>query len=137
MLTPWCGKKSNDKILQINCKIYQLDIFFFLLFTFHKNDQQYITNNQKTPKKWCRYCWIWYYLYFKSIFLSNYLKVDRYRIWNNVLSISDIPLCCLFYNFMIGKTKHLLLTFSEHSRDSRRYGNILKRKKIFIDSCVI
>lgn len=126
--------------VQINCKIYQLDIFFFLLFTFHKNDQQYITNNQKTLKNDADIVefGIIYTLkvYFSQTFL-RWIDIEFETIEYNVLSINDIPLCCLFYYFMIGKTKHLLLTFSEHSRDSRRYGNILKRKKIFIDSCVI
>lgn len=126
--------------VQINCKIYQLDIFFFLLFTFHKNDQQYITNNQKTLKNDADIVefGIIYTLkvYFSQTFLKS-IDIEFETIEYNVLSINDIPLCCLFYYFMIGKTKHLLLTFSEHSRDSRRYGNILKRKKIFIDSCVI
>lgn len=126
--------------VQINCKIYQLDIFFFLLFTFHKNDQQYITNNQKTLKNDADIVefGIIYTLkvYFSQTFLRS-IDIEFETIEYNVLSINDIPLCCLFYYFMIGKTKHLLLTFSEHSRDSRRYGNILKRKKIFIDSCVI
>lgn len=126
--------------VQINCKIYQLDIFFFLLFTFHKNDQQYITNNQKTLKNDADIVefGIIYTLkvYFSQTFVRS-IDIEFETIEYNVLSINDIPLCCLFYYFMIGKTKHLLLTFSEHSRDSRRYGNILKRKKIFIDSCVI
>lgn len=126
--------------VQINCKIYQLDIFFFLLFTFHKNDQQHITNNQKTLKNDADIVefGIIYTLkvYFSQTFLRS-IDIEFETIEYNVLSINDIPLCCLFYYFMIGKTKHLLLTFSEHSRDSRRYGNILKRKKIFIDSCVI
>lgn len=126
--------------VQINCKIYQLDIFFFLLFTFHKNDQQYITNNQKTLKNDADIVefGIIYTLkvYFSQTFLRS-IDIEFETIEYNVLSISGIPLCCLFYYFMIGKTKHLLLTFSGHSRDSRIYGNILKRKKIFIDSCLI
>lgn len=121
--------------VQINCKIYQLDIFFFLLFTFHKNDQQYITNNQKTLKNDADIVefGIIYTLkvYFSQTFLRS-IDIEFETIEYNVLSINDIPLCCLFYYFMIGKTKHLLLTFSGHSRDSRRYGNILKRKKYLL-----
>lgn len=99
-----------------------------------------ITNNQKTLKNDADIVefGIIYTLkvYFSQTFLRS-IDIEFETIEYNVLSINDIPLCCLFYFFMIGKTKHLLLTFSEHSRDSRRYGNILKRKKIFIDSCVI
>lgn len=99
-----------------------------------------ITNNQKTLKNDADIVefGIIYTLkvYFSQTFLRS-IDIEFETIEYNVLSINDIPLCCLFYYFMIGKTKHLLLTFSEHSRDSRRYGNILKRKKIFIDSCVI
>lgn len=98
-----------------------------------------ITNNQKTLKNDADIVefGIIYTLkvYFSQTFLRS-IDIEFETIEYNVLSINDIPLCCLFYYFMIGKTKHLL-TFSEHSRDSRRYGNILKRKKILIDSCVI
>lgn len=91
-----------------------------------------ITNNQKTLKNDADIVefGIIYTLkvYFSQTFLRS-IDIEFETIEYNVLSINDIPLCCLFYFFMIGKTKHLLLTFSEHSRDSRRYGNILKRKK--------